>query len=239
MQSIACIITIVNHFLALIIDYCNKFQVEKSTSKSAILLDSAAERRQARLREKRHMLKVTISLITCLTHGKQRFVTLLRLRDRAGENCLPAEQLGDVIRKMRPPITQDALDFILNCLPSVRDGKLDYRPLINGDILQHVEDYFKSINERRDEDNVYQSTEKIDSESIDGDSSCQEERGSRRSTLGEKLGHLCVEYQEEELKQFEALLDFCKERGITLDENLLNRGKMKVLTTHPQAMVYL
>ena len=202
--------------------------MEKSASKSDILLESAAETRQARLREKRNMLKATIALITCLTHGKQRFVTLLRLIDRVGENCLPAEELGGVIKKMRPPITQDAVDFILNCLPLVKDGKLDYRPLINGDILQHVEDYFESINQGRDENNVSQSIDKIDKESIDVDSSCPKEGDeTRKSTLGEKLGHLCVEYQEEEVKQFEALLDFCKERGITLDENLLNRGKIK------------
>ena len=44
------------------------------------------------------------------------------------------------------------------------------------------------------------------------------------TTMGGDRGALATAYKDEEKRQFEVLLGFCRERGIVLDTQLLEKG---------------
>lgn len=191
--------------------------------------DSCA--RQLR-RHTQNVLKEVKALELHLSHGKQRFITLLALHDPAGVGSTSAEELEYVIQKMKPPISQESLELVLKSLPEVERGRLDYRPLIKGDIVQSV----KQHTQLQFTDSTPQAlpdhslTEKSN-QSIEipenRDPKCSKSQG----TMSGDRGTLSTAYKEEEHRQFEILLEFCREQEIVLNQELLEKGNMLFLVS--------
>ena len=214
---------ICTHVLYLLSSY---LQVGVSSSTSAH--GTRDDTQHGRLQERKQMMKETTALILCLSHGKQRFVTLLAIKDPKRENSISAKELLAVLQKMRPPVSQEALECILKCLPQTKEGKLDYLPLVNGSILQCVEEYFNtSGGDSGITTGVAESGESITSqanterETPDIDPLSQ----GLKSTMGGERGRLSTAYKEEEIKQFEVLMEFCRENNIVFDEKFVEKGR--------------
>lgn len=172
------------------------------------------------------MMKETTALILCLSHGKQRFVTLLTIKDPTKENSLSAKELLAVLKKMRPPVSQEALEFILTCLPQTKVGKLEYLPLVNGSILQYVEDYFNASGDNSGSTTgVAESSKSITSQTDTERESPDPLSQGLKSTMSGERGRLSTAYKEEEIKQFEALMEFCRENNIVFDEKFAEKGR--------------
>ena len=194
-----------------------------SSSKSEYI-----SRRKSTLRQKR-ITSETEALVAHIQHGKQRFVTLITLHDPAGSGYISSEDLESIIHKMKPPICQDSLNVILKSLPAseTEDGKLDYRPLIKGSIVKCVEDYLKSIESFADVRQDCSTTDNVQ-HSIQTGSDAE---AKTTCTMSGKRGELATAYKDEERKQFEILLEFCQERGIILNKELVEKGIACILTS--------
>lgn len=184
--------------------------------------DSAAGQSK---RHRRNTIKDVKAMELHLLHGKQRFITLLALHDPAGVGSISAEELEHIIQKMKPPISQESLELILMSLPEVEGRRLDYRPLVKGDIVQYAKQYLDS------NDNYVQALlkhSKTTEKSIPSIESVQHssetEYSKAQATMGGNRGALSTAYKEEEQRQFEVLLDFCKEIGILLNKELVEKG---------------
>lgn len=172
------------------------------------------------------MMKETTALILCLSHGKQRFVTLLTIKDPTKENSLCSKELLVVLKKMRPPVSQEALEFILTCLPQTKEGKLEYLPLVNGSIRQYVEDYFNaSGGNSGSTTGVAESSKSVTSQTDTERESPDPLSQGLKSTMGGERGRLSTAYKEEEIEQFEALMEFCRENNIVFDEKFAEKGR--------------
>ena len=174
------------------------------------------------------MIKEAEALASQLLHGKQRFITLLALHDPTGEGSISAVELDQVIHKMRPVVRQETLDIILESLPTVEGGKLDYRPLVRGDVVQCIRSYLDA-KESSTSDHSVSVTEKS-TQSIVLQQNSAAESDTTQTTMGGERGTLSTAYKEEEQRQFEALLQFCRETGIILNKELAEKGTSKDLS---------
>ena len=156
-----------------------------------------------------------MTLVLHLQQGKQRFVTLLALHDLSGENFLKESDLHQIIKKMKPSFCHTTLDFILSHLPVV-EGKLDYQPLFNGDIIHSIKAYFSAQDGSRSSKST--SVEEISHTYV------------AQSTMEGEKGTLSTEHKEEEFRQFEVLLEFCKENDLPLNEAFAEKGKLYLYT---------
>lgn len=200
-------------------------QEHVTASTSNITKNDSAVRQSRRRRQK--VLKEVKALELHLSHGKQRFITLLALHDPAGVGSTSEEELEYVIQKMKPPVGQESLEIVLKSLPEVERGRLDYRPLIKGDIVQCVEQYThlhftdSTLQALPDHSFTEKSNQSIEVQENE-DSKCSKPQG----TMSGDRGALSTAYKEEEHRQFEILLEFCREQEIVLNQELLEKGKM-------------
>ena len=130
-----------------------------------------------------------------------------------------------IIQKMKPPISQESLELILKSLPEAERGKLDYHPLIKGDIAERVKQYIDSsescsfVQASPDHSGaemsskLQQSTEETECDTA-----------HTVCTMGGRKGPLSTAHKEEEKRQFDVLLEFCQERGMILNKELVERG---------------
>lgn len=194
------------------------------TASTSKMTKSDSNARQSR-RRRQNVLKEVKALELHLSHGKQRFITLLALYDPAGVGSTSEEELEYVIQKMKPQISQESLEIVLKSLPEVERGRVDYRPLIKGDIVQCVEQYThlhftdstpQALPDHSSTEKSNQSIEIHENE----DPKCSKPQG----TMSGDRGALSTAYKEEEQRQFEILLEFCREQEIVLNQELLEKG---------------
>ena len=177
-------------------------------------------RRKSLLRHRR-IISETRAFESHILHGKQRFVTLITLHDPAGSGNISVEELESIIHKMRPPISRDSLDLILRSLPSAagEERRIDYQPLIKGDMVKYVEEYLSSS------DSYAEVRSDFSSSTGDVKPGKQTECDTAATgTMGRERGALSTAYKEEERRQFEILLEFCRERGIVLNKEITEKG---------------
>lgn len=167
------------------------------------------------------MINEVKKLVAHLLHGKQRFVTLLALHDPTGVGSISWEELEIILLKMRPPISHDCLECILKSLPSFEDGRLDYQPLVRGDIVQLVTRYLESS-----ESFAVQDCSSVRSSELQVSTETQSDSGTAQvtCTMTGDRGTLSTAHKAEEKRQFEILLEFCQERGIVLNKELVEKG---------------
>lgn len=196
--------------------------VNVPTVSSSASTSEDISRRKSTLRQKR-IISETEALVSHIQHGKQRFVTLITLHDPAGLGYISSEELENILHKMRPPICQDSLNVILKSLPppATEDGKLvDYQPLIKGSIVKYVKEYLKSIDSFADIRQDCSATDNIQHSIQTGN----DEGAKTTCTMSGERGELATAYKDEERRQFENLLEFCRERGIILNKELVEKG---------------
>lgn len=202
------------------------FLQECVTASANDMAKSDSTARQLR-RHRQNILKQVKALESHLLHGKQRFITLLALHDPAGIGSTSAEELEYVIQKTKPPISEESLKLVLKSLPEVEGGRLDYRPLVKGDIVQCVKQYTHlEIVDSKPHQALPDLPEKCSQTSEvqqTFEPKCSIAQGT--TTMSGDRGTLSTAYKEEEQRQFEILLEFCRESGIVLNQELLEKGK--------------
>lgn len=173
-------------------------------------------RQKSQARRRRSTLIEAETLSSHILHGRQRFVSLLTLHDPTGTGRISIEELESVLLKMCPSVSQDSLEMILKGLQASEDGTVDYRPLLKGGLQHCVEKYFES--ERSLLATAIDSTDSAEKEVV------PTETVKTLCTMSGERGELATAYKDEERRQFEVLLEFCQERGIILDRQLLEKG---------------
>ena len=189
----------------------------QSASSATNAKSESISRQKSLSRSRRNTLTEAKTLSSHILHGRQWFVSLLTLHDPVGTGRIIAEELESILRKICPSISQESLELILKGLPVAEDGMIDYRPLLKGDILECVEEYFE--NERS-----------LVAPAVDSTTTAQTlalpslETLETHCTMSGDRGALATAYKDEERRQFEVLLEFCRERGIVLDRKILEKG---------------
>ena len=179
--------------------------------------ESIISQRRSLSRSRRNTVTVAECLSSHILHGRQRFVSLLTLQDPAGLGRLSMEELESTLLKMWPSISQESLELVIKSLPLCEDGMIDYRPLLKGGLTECVEKYFE-----RSESSLMVTA---DSATItDNEVLPSSEGPDTTTTMGGDRGALSTAHKDEEKRQFEVLLGFCRERGIVLDTQLLEKG---------------
>jgi hypothetical protein len=184
-----------------------------ATSSETTAKSESISRQKSLSRSRRSTLAEAETLSSHILHGRQRFVSLLTLHDPAGTGRISTEELGSVLLKMCPCISQESMELILKGLQVGEDGTIDYRPLLKGGLLQCIEKYFEM--ERSLIVSAVDSTTAAEKEAVPTDTRC---------TMSGERGALATAYKDSERQQFEVLLEFCRERGIILDTQLLEKG---------------
>ena len=190
-------------------------QVFPVTSSETTAKSESISRQKSLSRSRRSTLAEAETLSSHILHGRQRFVSLLTLHDPAGTGRISIEELESVLQKMCPCISQESMELILKGQVG-EDGTIDYRPLLKGGLLQCVENYFEM--EKSLIVSAVDSTTAAEKEVVPTDTV------EAQCTMSGERGALATAYKDEERRQFEVLLKFCRERGIILDRQLLEKG---------------
>ena len=188
----------------------------ETTAKS----ESMMSRQKLLSRSRRNTLAKAEALSSTILHGRQRFVSLLTLHDPAGTGRISLEELESVFLKICPSLSQESMELILKGLQVDNEGTIDYRPLLKGGLLQSVEKYFET--ERSLVVGAVDSTTAAEKKVV------PVETAETRGTMKGARGALATAYKDEEGRQFEVLLEFCRERGIVLDKQLLEKGEFSL-----------
>ena len=195
---------------------CN---VQESITGSSCGADSIPCRKSS-IRHRHKMISEVKKLVAHLSHGKQRFVTLLALHDPTGVGSICSEELEIILLKMKPPISHECLELVLKSLPSVEGGRLDYQPLVRGDIIEFVNQYLDSS----DSYAIQHCNSVSRSGELQVSTEAEHDTAQAVCTMTGDRGTLSTAHKEEEKKHFEILLEFCRERGIVLNKELVEKG---------------
>ena len=198
------------------------------TASTSNMTKSDSTARQSR-RRTQNLLKEVKALELHLSNGKQRFITLLALHDPAAVGSTSEEELKYVIQKMKPPISQESLELVLKSLPEVERGRVDYQPLIKGNIVKCVKQYTQLHVHFADSTSQALPDHSFTEKSNQSIEMQENEDPKPQGTMSGDRGILSTAYKEEEHRQFEILLEFCREQEIVLNQELLEKGKMLFL----------
>ena len=168
------------------------------------------------------MLKEVALLERYLTKYRPRLVALLMSIDKSHDYCIFSSDLVAILRKMKAPISETCVSTFLDALPRVKTGRIDYRILLNGLLGELLQKHFKAVDEKEGET----AAGEADHERVDESESevLSLEKHTAQSTLDGASGEMADEYKQEELRQFQKLIAYCKEHGIVLDWSLAETG---------------
>ena len=179
------------------------------------------------IKYKKRILKEVSLLEQHLAKHRQRLVTLLMGVDKNRDYFITTEEFLMIVDKLRAPISQDALEILLSA--TTQDNQLDYRILLSGSLWKAVNDHFQ---QREVEDAVstasmsknsskeLQDLQATDTKDVSGTS----QRQLAPSTMDGQNGELSDAYKLAELRQFDALVAYCKDNGIILNYDTAEKG---------------
>ena len=130
-----------------------------------------------------------------------------------------------IIQKMKPPVSQESLELILKSLPEAEGGKLDYHLLIKGDLAEHVKQYIDSNELCIAQASLDHNATEMSSQVQQSAEETECDTAHAICTMSGSKGPLSTAYKEEERRQFEVLLEFCREKGIVLNKELVEKGR--------------
>ena len=169
---------------------------------------------------KKHLLKEIASLeqqyfISC----HHRLVQMLKVTDKACTKHISVNDMLSIFNELKIPLSQAASELLIGILEIDSDGLLKYDQLLSGKILQQAEDYFERFDTELMHENVVQNT-------CSGDMSTefQLKEYIAPSSMTGKSGIIADKHVQDELKQFNSLIDYCKENGIMLHRRLAEKG---------------
>ena len=176
---------------------------------------------------KKQILKEVLQLEQHLAKHRQRLVTLLMAVDKNRDYLITTEEFLMIVDKLRAPISQDALEILLTA--TTQDNQLDYRMLLSGSLWKAVNDHFQN----REEESAVSAASMSENSSkelqdLQATDSKDVLRTSQRqlapSTMDGQNGELSDAYKLAELKQFDALITYCKDNGIILNYDTAEKG---------------
>ena len=173
------------------------------------------------LRQKKHVLKEVALLDRYLTTRRHQLIQMFASADRLTKKCISVSDLTSILNKLKIPVSQATLELLLDILEIGDSGLINYSQLLDGVLVKKVENHFQ----RRSFVGSNPNPE-YDGTSIDGASEVHVplKRYNTPSSMDGKNGTLAGEIREEELKQFNSLIAFCKENEIVLDWKLAEKG---------------
>ena len=195
-----------------------RMTVPSASSAATAKSESIVSRQKSLSRNRRNTLTEAEALSSHILHGRQRFVTLLTLQDPAGLGRIGTDELESILHRICPAVSQDTLEYILKSLPVVENGMIDYRPLLKGGLTQCLEKYFD-----RSASSLVAGTDSATT--AENEVLSDSETPGVVCTMDGERGALATSYKDKEKRQFDILLKFCRERGIVLNRELLEKGK--------------
>lgn len=159
--------------------------------------------------------------------NRMRLVSLLMTIDKAHTRFISVSVMLGVMNKLKAPLSQAAIEILLQVLDIREDGLLDYQQLINGCVLRAVEEHFKRLEEELIVEEVDEVLPASSEDLWKMKTADLEKKHSNPSTLTGKHGVMVQDYKQEEIKQFSKLIEYCKENGIVLNWQVAERGKLE------------
>eukprot|EP00731_Ephydatia_muelleri_P001628 Em0001g1628a len=196
---------------------------------------SHRELRAARLKERKSVLREAERAGGRLLRVRQRLVSLLMRADVHGRGRVTEEELATALGRVGVALTTEcrhALTQALLC--EGEEGKVDYRRMVlaiggrdgrdkNG-LVSLLRDYL----DRQDSVTSNPNTQSLGPTS--GTPPCDEREGGvaqqrlAASTMEGAHGTLMTGCKREQVKQFDALLEYCRSEGVVLNRELVERA---------------
>jgi hypothetical protein len=183
---------------------------------------TAAELRRQRLRERKEILKDMRRLEKYLKLCRTRIAEFVVPYDTNKTYLIPTDILIDFIERLRPPVSVNIIMILCEALEKEtdKDDTVDYRKLFCDGLESLVEEYLSA------EDVVKETPMSVES---DTNSSISSEISASTSTVTSSTlpgnnGMWACGVKENALKQFIALIEYCKAHNIVLNKKLAERG---------------
>lgn len=196
-------------------------RISKSTAKPTT--PNSSKRKS---KHKTQMLKEVSVLEQHLTKRRQRLAVLLMMADKNRDYLITVDEFLVIMDKLRVPISQAAMEVVLTAIRTTKDSQLDYRVLLNGSLLKTVSDYFQRTEVEITVSTAAASELQVhgEAQAMDTNGHCDQQRHLTPSTMDGENGKLSDDYKQEELRQFNALITYCKDNGIVLSCDSAEKG---------------
>ena len=176
------------------------------------------------LKYKKQILKEISLLEQHLTKHRQRLVTLLMTVDKNRDYLITTDEFLTIVDKLKAPISQDALEVLVTAI--TQDNQLDYRILLSGSLGKAVNEHLQQT-EVESTASVAAMSENSSKELQDSDAKDvlgSSQRQLAPSTMDGQNGKLSDAYKLAELRQFDALVAYCKANSIILNYDTAEKG---------------
>ena len=191
--------------------------------------------KRQRLRYKKQMLKEITTLEQYLIRYRQRLVTSLMMADKERDGHITVNELLSILAKLRVPVSQSAIELLITAVGMTEDGRIAYKMLLSGGLVKLVEAYFQKIDVEitvgsatECAESTHKSLSRTPTSDVSGEGGSDiHQKYAAPSTLGGETGKLADAYKQEELRQFNALITYCQEKGIVLTTDLAEKGKLQ------------
>ena len=147
-------------------------------------------------------------------------VRMLTLADKLCNNHIHMNDMLNIFSKLKIPVSQATAEVLLHILVIDDDGLVNYIQLLRGGIRGKVQEYFQQQGSEQKDFNDANKQSFID----DISRQLQLEKHNTLSSISGENGVLASENQKEELQQFTALIDYCRNNGVILDWKLAEQG---------------
>ena len=202
-----------------------------------------------RLRIRRRLLKDSFKLEKFVSANRQRLADLLVAQDTAWDHLISADNLIAILKKLKAPLDEEdeSLHLILTAVFREKrmSGKIDYQVFLRGAftalIEKHITNDDTSVSSHPEQllfdDKSFDETEKSlaakrEEENLKVEAAASSQgTGQWRSTMEGQSGEWAAEYKREALRQFDNLMEFCREHNITLNRQTTERGEKHVICT--------
>ena len=183
--------------------------------------------RKALQKLKRQMMREIVQLEEYLANNRRRVISLLATVDKTHTRFITVSDMLSVMNKLKAPLSQAAIETLLQVLEIREDGLLDYQQLINGGIHTMVEEHFQRLEAElvSDEGNKQEECVVCEDEWSMKAADVAKKHGGPGTLQGEH-GILAEQYKQEEVKQFSKLINYCKENGIVLNWQVAEKGNV-------------
>lgn len=181
------------------------------------------ECKRSKLQHEKHIIREVTQLEQHLVTHRHLLVRMLTFADKLCNNHVRMNDILNVLSKLKIPVSQTTAEVLLDILVIDDDGLVNYIQLLRGGILRKAQEYFQQLGSELICLEDFNDTSKRSSID-DASRQLQLEKYNTLSSMSGKSGVLASENQKEELEQFTALIDYCRNNGVILDWKLAEQG---------------
>lgn len=179
------------------------------------------ECKKFKLQCEKHVIREVTLLEQHLVTRHHLLVRMFTLADKLCNNHIHMNDMLNVFSKLKIPVSQATAEVLLGILVVDDDGLVNYIQLLRGGISRKVQEYFQQLgSKQKDFNDINKQNFVAISRQL------QLEKHNTLSSISGRSGVLASENQEEELLQFTALLDYCRNNGVILDWKLAEQGNV-------------